>query len=457
MICIISLMSKSENRKILKLLISVGLPIAIQNLLSNGINLIDNFMVGSLSEDALSAVSLANRSYFIFVMLLFGLISGIGIYSSQYYGSKEIPKIHSMMGIGFTFGVSFAILLTILISLFPDDTVRIFIKDESVVSIGTEYIKIAVLSFIPASISMVFQINLRSVRMTKIPMMTSLVAAIFNGLLNYILIFGKLGLPALGVKGAAIATVTARFIELVMVLLFVFLNKNCPLKGTIKSYFSYTLPMMVTVFRRSLPVVLQEGLWAIGTSVYFIAYGNLSSASVAAAQISLTSLDIYISLFIGLGNGAGVMVGNLLGEKEVEKAQRYSNKIILYQIILSIPFAILFSFSGIWITRFLNFSVAGNQATLYTIYVLAAYLPIKCMNFLFIVGILRGGGDTRFCMLSETASVWLIGVPLAFISVLVLKLPIYWCVALVNLEEITKLILCSVRYKSKKWINVLVD
>ncbi|HPJ77127.1 MAG TPA: MATE family efflux transporter, partial [Clostridia bacterium] len=193
MICIISLMSKSENRKILKLLISVGLPIAIQNLLSNGINLIDNFMVGSLSEDALSAVSLANRSYFIFIMLLFGLISGIGIYSSQYYGSKEIPKIHSMMGIGFTFGVSFAVLLTILISLFPDDTVRIFIKDESVVSIGTEYIKIAVLSFIPASISMVFQINLRSVRMTKIPMMTSLVAAIFNGLLNYVLIFGKLG------------------------------------------------------------------------------------------------------------------------------------------------------------------------------------------------------------------------------------------------------------------------
>ena len=105
----------------------------------------------------------------------------------------------------------------------------------------------------------------------------------------------------------------------------------------------------------------------------------------------------------------------------------------------------------------MNFSVAGNQATLYTIYVLAAYLPIKCMNFLFIVGILRGGGDTRFCMISETASVWLIGVPLAFISVLVLKLPIYWCMALVNLEEITKLILCSVRYKSKKWINVLVD
>lgn len=450
-------MSKSENRRILKLLISVGLPIAIQNLLSNGVNLLDNFMVGSLSEDALTAVSMANRSYFIFIMLLFGLVSGIGIFSSQYFGSKEIGKIHSMMGIGFSIGVSFAVILTVLISFFPDDTVRIFIKDEHVVQMGTDYLKIAVLSFIPTSLSMVFQINLRSVRMTKIPMMTSMVAVIFNGLLNYILIFGKLGLPALGVKGAAIATVAARFIELTMVIIFVFSHKDCPLKGTIKTYFSYNFSLLITVMKRSLPVVLQEGLWAIGTSVYFIAYGSLNSASVAAAQVSMTALDIYISLFIGLGNGAGVMVGNLLGEKQIDKAWKYSRKIIFYQIILSVPFSVLFAFSGSWITKFLNFSVAGNEATLYTILILAAYLPIKCMNFLFIVGILRGGGDTKFNMMIETGSVWLIGVPLAFLSAVVLKWPIYYCIALVNLEEITKLILCSLRFKSRKWINVLVD
>jgi Na+-driven multidrug efflux pump len=209
--------------------------------------------------------------------------------------------------------------------------------------------------------------------------------------------------------------------------------------------------------KRSLPVVLQEGLWAIGTSVYFIAYGSLNSASVAAAQVSMTALDIYISLFIGLGNGAGVMVGNLLGEKQIDKAWKYSRKIIFYQIILSVPFSVLFAFSGSWITKFLNFSVAGNEATLYTILILAAYLPVKCMNFLFIVGILRGGGDTKFNMMIETGSVWLIGVPLAFLSAVVLKWPIYYCIALVNLEEITKLILCSLRFKSRKWINVLVD
>ncbi|HOD92505.1 MAG TPA: MATE family efflux transporter, partial [Clostridia bacterium] len=352
-------MSKNENRKILKLLITVGLPIAIQNLLSNGVNLLDNFMVGSLSEDALTAVSMANRSYFIFIMLLFGLVSGIGIFSSQYYGSKEISKIHSMMGIGFSIGVSFAVILTLLISIFPEDTVRIFIKDENVIKMGTEYLKIAVLSFIPTSISMVFQINLRSVRMTKIPMMTSIVAVLVNGFLNYILIFGKLGFSALGVKGAAIATVAARIVELVMVMIFVFTHKNCPLKGTIKTYFSFDISLLTTVLKRSLPVVMQEGLWAIGTSVYFIAYGSLNSASVAAAQVSMTALDIYISLFIGLGNGAGVMVGNLLGEKQVDKAWKYSSKIILYQIILSIPFAVLFALSGSWITSFLNFSVAG--------------------------------------------------------------------------------------------------
>lgn len=450
-------MSKNENRKILKLLITVGLPIAIQNLLSNGVNLLDNFMVGSLSEDALTAVSMANRSYFIFIMLLFGLVSGIGIFSSQYYGSKEISKIHSMMGIGFSIGVSFAVILTLLISIFPEDTVRIFIKDENVIKMGTEYLKIAVLSFIPTSISMVFQINLRSVRMTKIPMMTSIVAVLVNGFLNYILIFGKLGFSALGVEGAAIATVAARIVELVMVMIFVFTHKNCPLKGTIKTYFSFDISLLTAVLKRSLPVVMQEGLWAIGTSVYFIAYGSLNSASVAAAQVSMTALDIYISLFIGLGNGAGVMVGNLLGEKQVDKAWKYSSKIILYQIILSIPFAVLFALSGSWITSFLNFSVAGNEATSYTILILAAYLPIKCMNFLFIVGILRGGGDTKFNMLIETGSVWFIGVPLAFLSAVVLKWPIYYCIALVNLEEVAKLILCSIRFKSRKWINVLVD
>jgi Na+-driven multidrug efflux pump len=151
------------------------------------------------------------------------------------------------------------------------------------------------------------------------------------------------------------------------------------------------------------------------------------------------------------------MVGNLLGEKQIDKAWKYSRKIIFYQIILSVPFSVLFAFSGSWITKFLNFSVAGNEATLYTILILAAYLPVKCMNFLFIVGILRGGGDTKFNMMIETGSVWLIGVPLAFLSAVVLKWPIYYCIALVNLEEITKLILCSLRFKSRKWINVLVD
>lgn len=450
-------MSKNENRNILKLLISVGLPIAIQNLLSNGVNLLDNFMVATISEEALSAVSMANRSFFIFIMLLFGLVSGIGIYSSQYFGSKDIKKIHSMVGIGLTFGTVFAVILTILVSIFPDDTVRIFIKDEAIVKMGAEYIKIAVLSFIPISISVVFQINLRSVRMTKIPMMTSLFAVAVNGSLNYILIFGKLGFPALGIRGAAIATVIARFVELIVVLLFVFFSKDCPLRATIKEYFSYTLPMLGTVIRRSVPVVLQEGLWAIGTSVYFVAYGTLSAASIAAAQLSLTTMDMFISLFIGLGNGAGVMVGNLLGEKHVEKAWKYSNKIIFYQILLSIPLSVLFALSGTWITKFLHFSPEGTKATLYAIYVLAAYLPIKSLNFLFIVGILRGGGDTRFSMLAETASVWLIGVPMAFLSVYIFKWPVYYCIALVNLEEVIKLILCSVRFRSKKWINILVD
>lgn len=449
-------MDKKENKKILKLLISVGLPIAIQNLLGNGVNLLDNFMVANISEDALSAVSMANKSYFIFALLLFGLISGIGIFSAQYFGNKEYDKIHSLVGLGLVLATSFAILTTITILIFPSQTVRIFMKDEKIVQMGADYLKIAVFSFIPTAISIVYQVNLRSIRMTKIPMLTSSIAVFINGFLNYVLIFGKLGLPAMGIRGAALATVIARYAELFIVLSFIYKGKDNPLKAKIKDYFNFNKDMISSVLTRSLPVILQEGLWAIGTSVYFVAYGKLSSASVAAVQISLTTMDIFISLFIGLGAGAGVLIGNLLGEKKVEKAWYYSKRIIFYQIILSLPITLLYILLASKMLPFLNFTDESTDLTLKTIYTLGAYLPIKCMNFLFIVGVLRGGGDTKFNMLIETLSVWLIGVPMAFYSVMVLQLPVYYCLALVSLEEVAKLILSILRYRSRKWINVLV-
>ena len=275
--------------------------------------------------------------------------------------------------------------------------------------------------------------------------------------LNYVLIFGKFGMPKLGVRGAALATLIARVIEFALMVTFVYSNSEHPLAGKPKELFSFDKEMFRRVLKTSLPVIISEGGWSIGNSVYYIAYGMLGASALAVVQVASTINDLFQSVFFGIGNASAVMIGNELGRREEEKAYSYAVVFLKMTFIVNLVMSVsLFLSEGAVISLY-DFDAATNSMLANTITVYAIYMLPKMFTYVLFCGILRSGGDTRFCMMLDLMGVWIIGVPLAFLGVLVLKLPLHLVVAMVFFEEWVKLVFASLRFKSKKWAHTLID
>ena len=447
----------TQNKALIPKILKIGLPIAIQNFVGTALNLVDNMMIGSQGEAALAAVSLSNRIFFILIITLFGIYSGLGIYSAQYWGKKDIVSIKKIMGIAFTLGLSLSVIFTIGTITFPTQILSLFSRDAVVLEKGSNYLTIAAFTYIPVAITYVYSYTSRSVHRTKFPMAASIVALSINTFLNYLLINGNWGAPELGVRGAAIATLTARIIELILLFTIIYKSKDHPLAGHISEFFSFTKDMFTKVVKTAIPVIINESAWSIGVSVYFIAYGFLGTAAIAAAQVSLTISDLIWAFLIGMGNATAVIVGNEIGAGKLANAFIIAKKLVKMEFIASFFLAIIYAAIGYGIVGWFGLSQETTQLALKCIIVNAAFIPIRLLAFVYIVGILRSGGDTKFCMFLDLSMVWLMGIPLAFFAVLVLKLPIYWAMCIVLTEEIVKVIIAARRFKSKKWINILIE
>lgn len=446
----------NNNKTFLKSMIVIALPVIIQNIISIGLNMIDILMVGKLGENAISAVGLANRIYFIFTTICFGTFSGASIFIAQYWGAGDTKNIKKVLGIDLVIGSTLSILFSIFIIIFPRQILRIFINDQSVIELGADYLIIVAFSYLFTSISFAYNFSSRAVHKLKIPTIINATALCINTFLNWVLITGNLGFHAYGVKGAAIATLIARVLEFIALLYFIYVDKEHPLAGNIRELTSWNFEMLKSILKTSFPVILSETAWSVGTSVYFIAYGFMGSYAIAVVQVSYNISDFFQALFFGIGNACAVMIGNEIGKKNYDIAYDYSKKFVTITLILSIIFSILlYIFKG-YIINFFKFEPNTGYYLSKTLTVFSLYFTPKMFTYMFICGILRSGGDTKFCMIVDIITIWFIGVPLAFISVLILKLPIHLVIAVVFSEEIIKLFITLERYKSKKWINNLI-
>lgn len=446
----------TSDRSLLKTILKIGLPIALQNFVLTSLNLVDNIMIGSRGEVSLAAVSLSNRIYFILIISIFGISSGLGMFTSQYFGAKDTGNIKKTVGIGLTLAFALSFTVAALTFFFPQQILSVFSKDALLLQKGSEYLKIVSFSYVPMALGYIFVYNSRSVHLTKLPMISSIIALSLNTILNYILINGKLGFPVLDVKGAAIATLISRLIETILLLTLIFRTKDHPLKGTLKQYFSYTFEMFRRVMKKAIPVIVNEASWSIGMSVYFIAYGVMGAKAVASIQVALTVSDLFWAGLIGFCNAVAVIIGNHLGARQLTMAERIARKSMWFTLIGSAVLGLIYFMTGKFIASIFNFEAETIKSSINVITVNAAYMVVKGLNFMIIVGILRSGGDAKFCMLTEGLTIFVIGIPLAFLSVYVFKLPVYLCVAVVYFEEVIKLAIVYSRYRSKKWLNVLI-
>lgn len=445
-----------ENPSLLRKILKIGLPIAMQNFVLTSLNLVDNIMIGSRGEVALAAVSLSNRFYFVFIITLFGVLSGMGIFTSQYWGVKDRESIRKIVGMGFVVCLALASVFATIAFVFPTQILSLFSNDLELLEKGTTYLRIVCFSYIPLALSYVYIYNSRSIHMTKLPMIVSIIALSINTILNYILINGKLGFPVLGVKGAAIATLIARSIEMIILFIMIYRIKDHPLRGTIKQYFSFSSELFKKVMRKAIPVIINEASWSLGMAIYFIAYGALGVAAIASLQVALTISDLFWAFLIGFGNAIAVIIGNHLGAREIDEAKHIAKVGMLYNFIGTLILGGIYLLIGRYVALIFNFDSKTIQDSINTIIVSACFMSVRGMNFFLIIGVLRSGGDTKFCMFVDAISIYFIGIPLAFFAVYVLKLPVHLCLAVVYTEEIIKFIVVYMRYKSNKWINVLI-
>ncbi len=445
-----------DSKVFTRRLATLSLPIILQNLLSSSLSLVDTFMISQVGESALAAVGLANQMFFLIMLFYFGVSSGAGIFIAQYWGAKQHEKLHMAMGIALSVSMVGAFFAAGFSFFFPRTVMHIFSQDPLVVEQGVFYLKIVAFSYITHGVVMIYSTALRSTGDSKTPMITSMISLIVNVILNYGLILGHFGLPRLEVKGAAIATLIARLLELTLLLLIIYRRKGV-VAAPLSSLFTYTKKDVKAYFRTCLPVILNEMFWSLGMTFYKIAFAQLGTQVIASVNVTQAIEHLYFVVFIGISNSAAVMLGNKIGENQISLAQKYAMTFLKVALTSGIFMGVVLFFTAPLMGRLFNLTDYVYEISILSLRVLAFYTPAKSMSMMIVVGVLRSGGDTKFSMVTEISGVWFIGVPLAFLGALVFELPVYAIYALISIEEIYKSSISFFRIQNGKWIRRLVD
>ncbi len=449
------MMQKADSRSFYRTLAMVALPIALQNLITSSLSLIDNLMVGSLGEAELAAVGLATQIYFIQWMMLFGFCSGCATFVSQFWGTKDVASIRKVIGFALTVCVSFSLLFFVAAIFFPERILSIFTDIPGAIEMGTGYVRMGAPIFLCTSITVPFTTALRATQQTTKPLMISSTAFVTNTFLNYVFIFGKFGAPAMGIVGAALATVLARLLETSLALFVVFGRGNI-LKGKARDFFGWNRSFARRIVGNALPTTVNETMWGMGTAAYNAAYGRIGITAFAAIQASSTILNMFTMAFFSLGDAMLILVGQKLGQREMDEALALTKRLYRIGVTVGVAGGILLIVLAPVIVGFFDFTPDGKMYAVRILTIYGIFMGLKLFNGLTVTGSLRAGGDTRYAMVSEVSTMWLIGMPLVFTGALLLKLPVYFVVMMVQVEEITKGIILSRRLISKKWMNNVI-
>ena len=444
-----------DNRRLWKSVFIVAGPIALQSLIASSLNLVDNLMIGALGELALNAVGVSVQLFFIYWLFVFGFVSGTATFMAQFFGTKDFINIRRTIGFSLCVAFGMGILFFCIGIFLPHYVLRIFTRFPEVIEVGIPYIRTGALCFLIIPITQTFTIALRSTQQTHLPLIASVVGLCTNTFMNYCLIFGHFGLPRMGVQGAALATVIARLVELCIILFFVF-GRNNIIKGPLREFFGFGKDLAVRVVRNALPTTINETMWGLGTSLYIAAFARISITAGAAVQACNTINSLFSMVAFSIGDAVLILVGQKLGENKRDEAYEMAKKMTTLAIAVGVVLGGLTIVFGKPILSLFDFSEEGAADAWKILIVYAATLFLDVYNGTVVTGVLRCGGDTRFAMLTEVGTVWLIGVPLAFITSLVLKWPIFLAVLAVKAEGFVKCVFLTLRFKSRKWLNNVI-
>ncbi len=440
----------------MKELLLIALPISFQQLINASLNMIDVVMVGQLGESSIAALGLANQVFFVLILLLFGTTSGMAIFTAQFWGKQEIKPIRKVLGMSILATSLFAFFFTLAAVLIPHKVLGLYTNDAKVIEIGSQYLRIVGFTYIPVAIATSYIAVLRSIQLIRLTVIATTTAIIFKTILGYMLIFGYGGFPALGVRGAAIGTASGWTLELILLLILVYTQKT-PLAASLKTLFTFDMSFFTRVLTTALPAMANELFWSVGITTYNAIYAHIGTDSIAAINVNGTMEELGFVVFMGLGNACAVMVGNRIGAGKKEEAYEIVRRVIILSVGAAWVVGLIVLSLRTAVTGLYDLSPNGIHNVRMLMLMMACTLWIRMFNFSTFIGALRAGGDTRFALVMEICSIWLIGVPAAYLSAFVFHLPVYFVYLCVMSEELAKAFVSAWRFRSRKWIHDLVN
>lgn len=444
-----------------RIALKLAFPVAMQNLLTSSFILVDTIMVGQLGDLSLSAVGMAGQFGWFLNMITFGMCSGAAVFISQYWGAKDTAGIRRTYGIAVVSVCLISALFFVIGLLFPEGVVRIFNREPDVVEAGAAYLRIACWSYLATGVNMVFCIVLRSTENVKLPMYVSLVTTVLNAFMDYGLIFGAFGMPEMGIRGAALATVISAWAGPVLILAVSAIQRNM-LISPIKELFGFNRRSIAEYYAKATPVIINETLWGFGTLLFSVIFANLGYQYYAAVTIFRTFENIAFVFFIGLCNASSIMVGKNVGAGHIKRAVEDSRRFVLFVSLCSVLTGVLIIIFRFQLASVFNLSGSITPETLkLTASLLLVYgieLPVRNLPYILIVGTFRPGGDTRIGMKLDLLSLWLCSVPLTTLAAFVFKLPFIAVFAIMYAaEDYLKAILCVKYYFTYNWLRPVTD
>lgn len=440
-----------------KKMIRIALPIALQNLVAASAHIVDGLMVAGLQDNGASyaAVTQAGRYSFLFQLFLFGAASGTSIFISQFWGKKDKEGIHKVMSLCLRITLGLALLFCLGAVLIPRQIMALFLEDGPSRGLAVEYLSIVGFSYLLSGMDIVFSNTLRATGKPAVAMAGGIAGILTNTFFNYVLIYGHMGFPAVGVKGAAIGTVAAAAVSLLVNMGYTYLKRQ---PGAIRMS-QLKMPdnrFSLDYIKRVLPVVINEGLWSLGMTAYSIFYGMRGDDAVNAVGVYNNIDQLMTVLVFGVVNATAILIGNRIGAGDREGALLTSRRMLFATECLSMFTALmLFAFRYPILSLFSNLSSQTLKDAATIIVLAACAMPFRHFNTINIVGVLRAGGDTIFSMAMDGGSIWVIGVPCVAIATLVFGLPITGIYAATFIEEGFKICMGLPRFLSGKWINNL--
>ncbi len=432
--------------------IALVVPMALQNLINVGVTAADVIMLGAVGEDALSGASLAGQVQYIMTLFLFGLTSGATVLTAQYWGKGDKDAIEKILGIAVKTAVFVTALFTAAALVVPGLLLRIFTSDPVVIAEGIKYLRIVAFTYIMIGITQAYLYIMRSVERVIVATVVYLLSLICNIIMNSIFIFGLFGLPAMGISGAALGTLCARILEVVLVAGYArFFNKDIKLR---LRYVLHTDKVLFGDFMKyALPVVINEVMWGLGTAANTAILGHMGSPVVAANSVAQVARQLATVVSFGLSSAAAIYLGKTIGEKRMEHARAYAKRFIGLSLIMGVLGGAVILIASPVASAFLSLSAEAKDYLWIMFFVMSYFVVGQAFNTTMVVGIFRSGGDTRFGLILDVSTMWCCSILLGFLAAFVFKLSVPVVYMILMSDEIIKIPITFWRYRSCKWLR----